>query len=188
MKTQEKTKSRKESLVDTLGLVTYSLITGATLDYASGLRGLGIVASRAYGTAINTPTGALYGKWRNFLYRKTKTTDESPNRKKYLTELLAFNTFQVPVYATAVGVGSLVSNLLAGEFKIDFDKVANGAGILLAISPAIGPTMGLWLEGCRKVFGIKSAPKQARESLEQRSVCPEESILDCEEVNEGEVK
>ena len=61
----------KESLIDTLGLVTYSLLAGAITDYASGLRGLGIVASRAYGTAINLPTGAPYGKYRNFLYKKS---------------------------------------------------------------------------------------------------------------------
>ena len=161
-------KKGKESLVDTLGLVSYSLIAGAATDYASGLRGLGIVASRAYGTAINIPTGAPYGKWRNFLYRKTKTTDKSSRFRKYLVELLAFDTFQVPLYATVVAVGSLASNLLQGEAKVDLDKVARGSAILTAVSPLVGPTVGLWMEGFRKLFRLKSAPKKAGEILENK--------------------
>ncbi|MBI3622989.1 L-alanine exporter AlaE [Candidatus Pacearchaeota archaeon] len=162
-------KSGKESLVDTLGVVSYSLIVGAGMDYSAGLRGMGIVASRTYGTAINIPTGAPYGKWRNFVYEKTRTTDKSSKLRKGVAELLAFNTFQVPLYATVVAVGSLVSNLISnGEFKIDFDKVSTGAQHLAMVSPLIGPTLGLYTEGLRKVFGLKSAPRKARESLEDK--------------------
>src|SRR3989344_9687576 len=99
---QPEEKGSKESLVDTLGVVSYSLIVGAGMDYSAGLRGMGIVASRTYGTAINIPTGALYGKWRNLIYRKLKSTDKSSKLRKYLTELTAFNTFHVPLYATVV--------------------------------------------------------------------------------------
>jgi hypothetical protein len=166
---QPEEKRGKESLVDTLGVVSYSLIVGAGMDYSAGLRGMGIVASRAYGTAINIPTGAPYGKWRNFVYEKTRTTDKSSKFRKGVAELLAFNTFQVPLYSTVVAVGSLVSNLITnGEFKIDFDKVSTGAQHLAMVSPLIGPTLGLYTEGLRKVFGLKSAPRKARESLEDK--------------------
>jgi hypothetical protein len=163
-----KAQKKKETLVDTLGLVSFSLIAGAFTDYASGLRGIGILASRAYGTAINIPTAGPYGKWRNFLYKKTKTTDKSSNSRKYLVELLAFDTFQVPLYATVVSVGSLASNMMQGEIKIDFDKVEQGTAILTAISPLVSPTVGLYMEGMRKAFGLSSAPKKARESLEYK--------------------
>ena len=165
---EEKKKSRKESIVDTAGLLTYSLIAGATIDYASGLRGIGILASRAYGTGMNLPTAALYGKWRNFLYKITKTTDKSSKLRKYLTELLAFDTFQTPLYATVLCAGSLVENLSKGEFKIDFDKVQRGTEILTAISPFVGPIMGLYMEGFRKMFKLDSAPKKAGKSLENK--------------------
>jgi hypothetical protein len=160
----------KESIVDTIGLVSYSLLAGAITDYAAGLRGMGIVAARTYGTAINIPTGAPYGKWRNFLYKKTKTTDESSNFRKYLVELLAFDSFQVPLYATVLSAGSLFSNLLEGKVKIDFDKVQRGTAILTAMSPLVSPTVGLYMEGVRKLFGLKSAPKKARESLENKLI------------------
>ena len=159
----------KESLVDTMGLVSYSLVVGAGMDYSAGLRGFGILASRAYGTAINIPTGALYGKWRNFVYRKSRTTDKSSKLRKGVTELVAFNTFQVPLYATVIAVGSLASNLLSkGEFEIDIDKVFTGAEHLAMVSPLIGPTLGWYTEGLRKIFGLKSAPRKARESLENK--------------------
>ena len=82
-------------------------------------------------------------------------------------ELLAFDTFQVPLYATVIGFGSLVSNLSKGELKIDFDKVQNGVAILTAVSPLVGPTVGLYMESVRKLFNLKSAPRKARESLEE---------------------
>ncbi len=160
----------KETIVDTAGVVSYSLIVGAGMDYSAGLRGVGIVASRAYGTAINIPTGAPYGKWRDFLYKTFKTTDKSSKTKKYFTELAAFNSFQVPLYATVVGVGSLASNLIeTGQFKIDVDKVMRGTERLIEISPIIGPTLGLWVELVRRMFGLQSAPKKAGESLEEKT-------------------
>ena len=161
-------KRKKEILVDTLGNVTFSLIASAITDYSSGLRGMGILASRSYGTAINIPTGGPYGKWRNYVYRNFKTTDRSTKIKKGLTEFVAFNSFQTPLYTTVLTVGSLFSNLLKGELKVDYENVLTGTVILTTISPLVGPLMGLYMEGVRKIFGIKSAPKQARESLENK--------------------
>ena len=46
-------KKKKVGLVDTGGNITYSLIVGSALDYASGLGPTGILASRAYAKAIN---------------------------------------------------------------------------------------------------------------------------------------
>ena len=161
--TETKHKSRKESIVDTIGNFSYPLVVGGIVDYFSGLRGLGIVASRTYAAGINIPTGAPYGQWRNFLYRKTKTTKKSSKLRKYLVELLAFNTFQVPLYASVFAVGSLVSK---GE--IDFEKVVNSAKNLAMLSPIIGPTMGMYMDGLRKVFRLKSAPEKADNSLENK--------------------
>jgi len=145
----------KEGLVDTLGNVSYSLIAGGILDYASGLRGWGIIASRLSATAINLPTGAPYGKWRNLTFKLTKTTNESSKIRKSLADLLAFNTFQVPIYSSAVAIGSLIS-----EGKIDWQKVEKGAAYIALISPLIAPTLGYYMDGLRKVFRLKSAPEK----------------------------
>jgi len=187
----------KEGLVDTLGTISYSLITGTLLDFASGLNFWGMLTSRAYGTAMNIPTAAPYGKWRNFLHRKTNFLKENEKVKKMLEtiiyvggaslahltgsssesyspmakelvssnklqdsiiDLLAFNTFQVPLYASAVATGSLIS-----DGHVDLEKVRSGAEYLITISPFMGPTVGMYLDSLRKIFKLKSAPEKGRE-------------------------
>lgn len=146
----------RTALVDTGGNVTYSLIVGIILDYCAGLNLTGIVASRASATTINSVTGGPYGCWREQTYKATKTTEKSGKLRKTLVDLLAFNTFQVPIYGVAIAIGSLVS-----EGKVDFDKVRDGATYLAAISPFIAPTMGYYMDAFRKLFGIKSAAEGA---------------------------
>jgi len=116
IKTRDARIWNKESLVDTAANISYSLAAGAVLDYCSGLRGWGIVTSRASATVMNSLTGAPYGKWRNIIFRSINTTEESSKFKKTLTDLLAFNTFQVPLYGIAIAIGSLVS-----EGEINFE-------------------------------------------------------------------
>jgi len=146
----------KVAVVDTAGNITYSLIVGSLLDYSAGLNLAGIVASRASATAMNSVTGGPYGWWREKIFKTTKTTEKSGKIRKTLVDLLAFNTFQVPIYAAAVAIGSYVS-----EGKVDMEKVQNGATYLATISPLIGPTMGWYMDGFRKLFGIKSAAEGA---------------------------
>ncbi len=148
--------ARKIAIVDTVGNVTYSLIAGSILDYCAGLNLAGIVASRTSATAINSVTGGPYGYWREKVFKATRTNERSGKIRKTLVDLLAFNTFQVPIYATAVAIGSLVS-----EGKIDMEKVQNGATYLATISPFVGPTLGWYMDGCRKLFRVKSAAEGA---------------------------
>jgi hypothetical protein len=142
----------KIALVDTLGNISYSLIAGSALDCAAGLPVSGIVTSRASATLMNTVTGGPYGYWREKMYRLTGTNEDSGRIRKTLADLLAFNTFQVPIYGAAVAAGSLVS-----EGEVNWEKVGRGAAYLTAISPFIGPTLGLFMDGLRKLFRVKSA-------------------------------
>jgi hypothetical protein len=141
---------------DKASAITYSLITGGILDYASGLSLGGIVASRAYAGGINYLTGGEYGLWQERMYRWTNTTEKSGKLRKGLVDLLAFNTLQVPIYATAVTVASLVS-----EGKVDFEKVEHGARNLALISPFIAPTMRISMNWFRKLFRVKSIAERA---------------------------
>jgi len=150
-----KEKFGRESIVDTLGGVSYSLISGSLLDYCTGLNFYGVLASRASATAMNSVTSAPYGKWRNLIYKILKTNKESSKIKKFLTDLLAFNTFQVPIYAAGIAMGSLVS-----EGKVDWDKVKHGSEYLTTISPLIAPTMGIYMDYLRRIFKIKAAAEK----------------------------
>ena len=147
---------KKIRAVDTLGNITYSLIVGSALDYATGLNLKGILASRAYATGVNSVTGGPYGWWREKIYRITRTKETSSKFKKGLSNLLAFNTFQVPIYGSAVAIASFFS-----EGEIDFEKVENGMINLAIVSPLIGPTMNWTMDKFRKLFGIRTAIKGA---------------------------
>lgn len=146
----------KVAVVDTAGAITYSIIIGSLLDYSAGLNLMGIITSRSFATAVNSVTGGPYGWWREQAFRFTKTTEKSGQLRRTLVDLLAFNTFQVPIYATSVAVASLVS-----EGKVDMEKVQSGATYLAAISPLIGPTMGWYMDGLRKLFKVKPAAEGA---------------------------
>ena len=56
--------SRRINKIDKGGAITYSLVVGTALDYASGLGPMGIITSRAYTSGVNYVTGGWYGKKR----------------------------------------------------------------------------------------------------------------------------
>jgi hypothetical protein len=146
----------KETQVDTFSKVTYSLVTGILFDYfGAGYRGMEIFWSRTSATGINTVTGHPYQKWREGWYRLTKTKEESSKLRKGLVELGAFNTFETYVYGTALCIGSLASG-----GRIDFEKVREGMLGLIYLSPIIGPTLGWYMDGIRKIFGIRTAAER----------------------------
>lgn len=161
--TKEKIPSKKKiAIVDTLGNVTYSLIVGGALDYWSGLDLKGIAGSRASATAMNSFTGGAYGWWREKFFNWTKTKPEHNKIRKTAVDLLAFNTFQIPIYGTGVAIGSLFQ-----DGYVDLEKVIDGMEHLATISPLIGPTMGLYMDGFRKLFGIKPAVNGAYKKIKE---------------------
>lgn len=106
------------------------------------------IGGKALASLIGTPSQG-YSEIANYLVDTKKLQDTS-------AELFAFNTFQVPLYAGLVGIGSLVS-----EGKIDLNKVINGATYAATLSPFIGPTMGWYMDGLRKIFKTKPAAEKA---------------------------
>ena len=150
----------KNSLADIVGNVSCSLVVGGALDYfASHLDCMGILVSRAYATVINALTSTHYGKWRDYVFKKMHTTEESSLAKMYISNVAAFVPFQVPVYATAVGLASYLS-----DGYIDFDKVKNGAFFLTMISPAVAPTQNWTMDKTRQLFGIKSSAQKVSDA------------------------
>lgn len=145
----------KERFADTFGNISYSFIMGSITDYLAGLNLQGIIASRTSGIGMNAITGPPYGMWRDFVFSVTKTNSNSSPMKKYFADLLAFNTVQVPLYGCLVAIGSYIS-----EGEVKWDKVMHGAAYLAMISPIIGPTMGWYMDKCRKMFGVKSSQEK----------------------------
>jgi hypothetical protein len=154
---EKKTPSKKKVLlVDTFGNITSSILIGMPLDYWTGLRGLGIIGSRASSTPLNFFPGCFYGGWREKCFNWTNTKPEHNIIRKTLVDLAAFNSFQAPVYGIAVAIGSWLE-----EGYVNMDKVKDGMENLVFMSPIIGPLTGFYMDGFRRLFGIKSASKGA---------------------------
>jgi hypothetical protein len=151
-KVKSKPKKGKIWWVDTGGNVSYSAIVGSAIDYYTGLNFWGILSSRLTAGIINSATGGPYGWWREKICELTKTTEESIWIRRMAADVLAFNTFQLPIYVIGVAAGTLIS-----EGELNLQKIQDGAWNLFRISPLIGPTMGMYMNGFRKLFGIKPA-------------------------------
>lgn len=151
--------SRKAAAVDIFSNITYTTVVGAFLDVLSGLSVSGIVAARVASCGTNAVTSAPYGWWTEKVYQYTKTNEGASFFRKRAVDLLAFNTFQIPVYATVLAVGTLVS-----EGEINIEKVKNGAENLFYASPFIGPTLGWYMTLCRRVFGLRTTAEGAYKS------------------------
>ena len=150
MKKNKLSKSRVP-IIDTFGNISYSLIVGTALDYVTGLSLTGIITSRISALGLNSLTGGLYGWWREKCFKITKS-NKSGKIRKTLVDLLAFNTFQVPLYAVVLTISEILK-----QGQIDITNIQNGAKYLAIISVLIGPSMGLYMDWFRKLFGIKSA-------------------------------
>jgi hypothetical protein len=143
-------------VVDTWGNITYSWIAGTALDIYTGLTLQEIVISRSTMTGINAVVGGPYGWWREKVFEKTGTTEKSGRIRRYVTDLAAFIPPRALIYAVTVTIASLLS-----EEPFDPDKVRDGAIKFTVFSPLIGPTMGMYIDLFRRVFGVKSAAEGA---------------------------
>lgn len=156
---EEKRLSKRGKIADGSSGLTYSFIVGGMLDFLAGLRFPGIMYSRLSSVVTDSLTSIPYGMWRDKVFKTAKTTEKSGKIKKYITDLVAFNTFQIPVYAAIVSFASYLS-----DGYIDGEKVRHGVTYLAAISPLIAPTRGLYMDGVRKLFGAKSSLEKANVS------------------------
>ncbi|NQV90990.1 L-alanine exporter AlaE [Candidatus Woesearchaeota archaeon] len=148
--------TKKAALVDIGSNITYTTIIGAGIDAWTGLNLTGIVAARTASLGTVSLTSAPYGWWTEKVYQFTRTRENANFFRKRAVDLLSFNTFQIPVYMTVVAVGSFVS-----EGEINTEKVKNAAENLAILSPFIGPTLGVYMNICRKLFGIKTTAEGA---------------------------
>ena len=153
---------KKVDLVDKGGNISYSLVVGCGLDAASGLDLAGIAGSRGYSAIVTYLAGGYYGRWRETMFRLTKTTKQHSRFRRGLVGLLAFNSFQVPFYFSALAVGNFLS-----EGRVDLEKCINGAKYLTMASPLFSTTLNYWMDVFRKRFKVKPAVVRAYEKKDE---------------------
>ncbi len=163
---------RKTKLADIATSISFSLTIGTALDFYSGLRTLGEVAlSRALNGTFAVATSTLYGDWKDYLYRKTKTTEYHSLLRRKTVDWLAFATFGAPTYLPFVGGVKFIS-LYLSRGKIDgvtvqqtLDVIWNATKTIYAVSPFTGILYGWYNDVVRKLFGAKTSGEKSEQYI-----------------------
>jgi len=126
--------------VDTFTMIAFSTpIAMANEVFIAGMDVEQSLKARGIATIVNILTARPYGKFRDYLFKKCHTTDKSGFVKKTATDILAFASFQAPLYAGILAVSGA-----------EPEKVLLGSGVCL--------------DAVRKFFGLKPAYVLAEES------------------------
>lgn len=140
----------KAFVVDTVVTVTFfTLVAGMTELFIAGMELHQVVVARLLTIPVMVLTGRPYGVWRDWVFVRT-----NPKQKltTVLVDIIAFLTFQVPVYvATLIVAGARASEIQA----------AVSAAILFMV--LLSRPFGLLLEWVRRQAGTEvEAPPSGR--------------------------
>ena len=135
----------RKFIIDTSAMVSYSIAIGMANEILIANMSLEqSLKSRAMSIIPNMLTGGIYGKYRDWVLKKFKTSKKSHWLKKAVADITAFASFQGPLYATILA--------LAGA---DSDQIMTAVGSVTLMSPVLGRPYGLYLDGLRKISGLK---------------------------------
>jgi hypothetical protein len=136
-------KKARKFYSDIFAMVIFSTVVGMIVEiYISGLALLQSVQARATAAPMNIITARPYGIYRDWLFRAFKAKNASQWIKGYL-DILAFVTFQVPLYASI-----LFTTGASGK------QILISCSTLLALSFIIGRPYGLFLSLFRWLFKV----------------------------------
>jgi hypothetical protein len=157
-------KRKYEENVDRFSSISYSIIAGVYVDSLVPLTPIECLISRGSSIPLNYFTGDYYGKWRDKVFARIKTTDKMSKPRQVvtniITDIIAFNTFQVPVYAAALALTQVPHLFTHQEF--DTRAIIRGMGYLALYSPFSAPTFGYFMNIHREFFGIPTPREKAK--------------------------
>jgi len=138
-----------EWAIDTLAMVTFSTpVAMANEIFIIGMSPLHSLKARTVALPINLLTASPYRKFRNFVFDKFGTKEDSGFFRKAVTDIAAFTMFQLPLYAGIVTVSGGGKHIKAGLITITL------------ISTAIGRPYGAYLDMMRRAAGLPPAGKK----------------------------
>ncbi|CAI1027751.1 L-alanine exporter AlaE [Serratia quinivorans] len=134
----------RSAAADTFALVVYCFIAGMAIEIlVSGMSFQQSLSSRLLSIPVNILIAWPYGRYRDLFIRVARRFQRQPFLLRNLADLLAYVSFQSPVYAAILwSVG------------------ANGQQIITAVtsnavvSMAMGVVYGYFLEYCRRLFRV----------------------------------
>ncbi|MGB8664101.1 MAG: L-alanine exporter AlaE [Serratia inhibens] len=134
----------RSAAADTFALVVYCFIAGMAIEIlVSGMSFHQSLSSRLMSIPVNILIAWPYGRYRDLFIRLAKRFRRGQWLLRNLADLLAYVSFQSPVYAAilwSVGAdGQQIMTAVAGN---------------AVVSMAMGVAYGYFLEYCRKLFRV----------------------------------
>ena len=139
--------SLKKFLADTFAMVLFSLIVGGFVELViTGLTLEQTIKIRVTAIPISLIIGRPYGLYRDWIF-KTITSKNKTALQTFLLDTFANLTFQIPLYILIL--------LLNGATLVQVFTAVSSILIIVSIS---GRPYGIFLNFCRKLFGVSIHP------------------------------
>ncbi|HCJ98549.1 MAG TPA: L-alanine exporter AlaE [Serratia grimesii] len=134
----------RSAAADTFALVVYCFIAGMAIEILiSGMSFQQSLSSRLLSIPVNILIAWPYGRYRDAFIRVAKRLHGHPFLLRNLADLLAYVSFQSPVYAAILwSVGA------------DGQQIMTAVTSNAVVSMAMGVVYGYFLEYCRKLFRV----------------------------------
>ena len=134
----------RSAAADTFALVVYCFIAGMAIEIlVSGMSFQQSLSSRLLSIPVNILIAWPYGRYRDLFIRIAGRADRYPFLLRNLADLLAYVSFQSPVYAAILwSVGA------------DGQQIITAVASNAVVSMAMGVVYGYFLEYCRRLFRV----------------------------------
>ncbi len=134
----------RSAAADTFALVVYCFIAGMAIEIlVSGMSFEQSLSSRLLSIPVNILIAWPYGRYRDLFIRVARRFHRHPFLLRNLADLLAYVSFQSPVYAAILwSVGA------------DGQQIITAVTSNALVSMAMGVVYGYFLEYCRRLFRV----------------------------------
>jgi hypothetical protein len=134
----------RSAAADTFALVVYCFIAGMAIEIlVSGMSFQQSLSSRLLSIPVNILIAWPYGRYRDLFIRVARRFHRHPFLLRNLADLLAYVSFQSPVYAAILwSVGA------------DGQQIITAVTSNAVVSMAMGVVYGYFLEYCRRLFRV----------------------------------
>ncbi|MGQ8818794.1 L-alanine exporter AlaE [Serratia sp. NA_13] len=134
----------RSAAADTFALVVYCFIAGMAIEMlVSGMNFQQSLSSRLLSIPVNILIAWPYGRYRDLFLRVARRFHRQPFLLRNLADLLAYVSFQSPVYA------AILWSVGADGQQIITAVISNAV-----VSMGMGVVYGYFLEYCRKLFRV----------------------------------
>lgn len=134
----------RSAAADTFALVVYCFIAGMAIEIlVSGMSFQQSLSSRLLSIPVNILIAWPYGRYRDLFIRVARRFHRQPFLLRNLADLLAYVSFQSPVYAAILwSVGA------------DGQQIMTAVTSNAVVSMAMGVVYAYFLEYCRRLFRV----------------------------------